>query len=88
MPGASAVDIEAGSYLVFESEGHMPQLVIDAWTAVWHYFAANPRYSAALAPTSRPTAGRTRWRFTLGFKGDCYEICSCSRFIYERQHCF
>jgi predicted transcriptional regulator YdeE len=42
-PGASVVDLQAGSYLVFEAEGHMPQLVIDAWAAVWRYFEENPQ---------------------------------------------
>ncbi|BEU94611.1 GyrI-like domain-containing protein [Acidovorax sp. DW039] len=42
MPGATVVDVQAGDYLVFEAEGHMPQLVIDAWGAVWRYFEAHP----------------------------------------------
>ena len=43
LQGATTVDIEAGTYLVFEAEGQMPQLVIDAWGAVWRYFADHPQ---------------------------------------------
>ncbi|CAN7169323.1 GyrI-like domain-containing protein [Acidovorax sp. LjRoot194] len=42
VPGASRVDIEAGDYLVFTGEGEMPQMVIDTWVRIWHYFADNP----------------------------------------------
>ncbi len=31
--------ILAGNYLVFTKQGNMPQAVIDAWGAVWSYFA-------------------------------------------------
>lgn len=31
--------IQAGKYLVFTQQGNMPQAVIDAWRAVWNYFA-------------------------------------------------
>lgn len=30
--------IESGNYLVFENQGEMPKVVIEAWQAVWHYF--------------------------------------------------
>ena len=43
VPGAHRVDIEAGNYLVFTGEGDMPQMVIDTWVRIWHYFAANPQ---------------------------------------------
>lgn len=41
--GANRVDIEAGNYLVFSGEGDMPQMVIDTWARIWHYFAENPQ---------------------------------------------
>ena len=43
VPGAHRVDIEAGDYLVFTGEGDMPQMVIDTWMRIWHYFADNPQ---------------------------------------------
>lgn len=43
VPGAACVDIEAGDYLVFTGEGEMPQMVIDTWVRIWHYFAENPQ---------------------------------------------
>ncbi|KRB30529.1 GyrI-like domain-containing protein [Acidovorax sp. Root70] len=43
VPGAHRVDIEACDYLVFTGEGEMPQMVIDTWMRIWHYFADNPQ---------------------------------------------
>ena len=43
VPGASRVDIQAGDYLVFTGQGDMPQMVIDTWVRIWHYFAENPQ---------------------------------------------
>ena len=43
VPGAACVDIEPGDYLVFTGEGEMPQMVIDTWVRIWHYFAENPQ---------------------------------------------
>lgn len=37
------VPVEAGDYLVFSGQGAMPQMVIDTWGQIWHYFAHNPR---------------------------------------------
>ena len=31
--------IHQGNYLVFSHQGEMPQIAIDAWTEVWHYFS-------------------------------------------------
>ncbi|ODU58763.1 MAG: transcriptional regulator [Comamonadaceae bacterium SCN 68-20] len=39
---AVRVEVQAGDYLVFLGEGPMPQMVIDAWAAVWRYFEAHP----------------------------------------------
>jgi len=44
-PPATCRDIEQitipkGKYLVFTFKGDMPQIAIDAWTAVWSYFAS------------------------------------------------
>lgn len=36
------VDVHAGDYLVFRSEGAMPQMVMDGWSAVWRYFVDHP----------------------------------------------
>ena len=33
------VDIANGPYLVFESHGTLPQVVIEAWGHIWRYFA-------------------------------------------------
>eukprot|EP01041_Mallomonas_annulata_P026297 gene26297-47569_t len=43
VPDAHRIDIEAGDYLVFSGEGDMPQMVIDTWVRIWHYFAENPQ---------------------------------------------
>lgn len=32
------VTIPSTKYLVFTHKGEMPQIAIDAWTEVWHYF--------------------------------------------------
>lgn len=42
-PGAARIDIQAGDYLVFTGQGDMPQMVIDTWVRIWHYFAQNPQ---------------------------------------------
>ncbi|TWX57703.1 GyrI-like domain-containing protein [Colwellia hornerae] len=34
------VVIPEGKYLVFTHQGEMPQIAIDAWTEVWHYFSS------------------------------------------------
>ena len=36
--GLAVVDVPAGDYLVFHSEGPVPNCVIDGWRAVWSYF--------------------------------------------------
>jgi predicted transcriptional regulator YdeE len=36
--GLVRVSIPAGSYLLFEAEGGMPQVVIDTWKEIWNYF--------------------------------------------------
>ncbi|MDX1837029.1 GyrI-like domain-containing protein [Legionella taurinensis] len=36
------ITVPQGSYLVFTSQGVMPQAIIHAWQSVWAYFAANP----------------------------------------------
>lgn len=33
------VDVVSGPYLVFDTQGPMPQAVIEAWGRIWHYFA-------------------------------------------------
>ncbi|GAA6171682.1 GyrI-like domain-containing protein [Colwellia sp. KU-HH00111] len=34
-----SITIPEGKYLVFSHKGDMPQIAIDAWTEVWHYFS-------------------------------------------------
>jgi predicted transcriptional regulator YdeE len=41
--GLRAAVVPAGEYLVFRSEGPLPECVIRGWQAVWQYFAAGPR---------------------------------------------
>ncbi|MBY0573177.1 MAG: GyrI-like domain-containing protein [Undibacterium sp.] len=41
--GYASVQIQAGTYQVFEFEGDMPGAVVAAWTDVWAYFASNPQ---------------------------------------------
>ncbi len=47
----SQVDIETGTYLVFEAPGAMPQAVIDAWARIWRYFS-DPQCPHARAYTT------------------------------------
>ncbi len=35
------ITLAEGNYLVFRHTGQMPQIAIDAWTEVWHYFSQN-----------------------------------------------
>ncbi len=41
------VTLEAGDYLLFEGKGDMPQTVINTWTEIWGFFAANTDYKRA-----------------------------------------
>ncbi|MFQ3194279.1 MAG: putative transcriptional regulator YdeE [Colwellia sp.] len=34
-----SITIPQAKYLVFTHKGEMPQIAIDAWTEVWHYFS-------------------------------------------------
>lgn len=45
----SSVAVPGGRYLVFESHGAMPQAVIDAWMAIWQWFAQTREYKRAFA---------------------------------------
>jgi len=38
---AMSVSIQSGNYLLFKSQGDMPQIVIDTWSEVWKYFESN-----------------------------------------------
>lgn len=40
----SAVKINSGNYLIFQSRGSMPQTVIEVWKRVWDYFAVENPY--------------------------------------------
>jgi predicted transcriptional regulator YdeE len=48
LAGLETVQIQAGSYLVFRSQGAMPQAVSTAWMQVWQHFSA-PRTDYARA---------------------------------------
>ena len=37
----TSVEIVAGQYLKFESEGEFPEAVINAWKSVWVYFSSS-----------------------------------------------
>lgn len=39
----TTITIDAGDYLVFEAKGPMPQVVIDTWQSIWHFFQNNPQ---------------------------------------------
>ncbi len=41
-PDFSNIEIQEGSYLVFEAIGPMPAAVIQTWTSVWTYFEQHP----------------------------------------------
>ncbi len=41
-PGHETVQVQGGSYLVFEGRGAMPQTVIDTWGRIWSYFEQHP----------------------------------------------
>jgi predicted transcriptional regulator YdeE len=42
-PGLRVVTVPAGEFLVFRSEGAVPECVIRGWQAVWEYFADRSR---------------------------------------------
>lgn len=68
-PDASVVDIEAGNYLVFEAEGSMPQLVIDAWAAVWQYFEAYPQVQRRFGTDFEAYSGPYQVAIHIGVQG-------------------
>ena len=70
LQGATTVDIEAGTYLVFEAEGQMPQLVIDAWGAVWRYFANHPQVQRRFGTDFEAYSGPYHVALHIGVWGD------------------
>jgi predicted transcriptional regulator YdeE len=44
--GLVRVSIPAGTYLLFEAEGDVPQVVIDTWKEIWIYFSKPGRVRA------------------------------------------
>ena len=36
------ITVPEGTYMVFESKGAMPQVVIEVWTKIWQFFQENP----------------------------------------------
>ena len=70
LQGATTVDIEAGTYLVFEAEGQMPQLVIDAWGAVWRYFADHPQVQRRFGTDFEAYSGPYYVALHIGVRGD------------------
>ena len=45
--GFTHVDVVGGEYLVFEGKGAMPQVVIETWGSVWHYFSQGSEWKRA-----------------------------------------
>ncbi|MCU1761579.1 GyrI-like domain-containing protein [Pseudomonas sp. 14P_8.1_Bac3] len=43
VPGFQTVRVEGGEYLVFESTGPMPDVIVQTWQRIWSYFEANPQ---------------------------------------------
>lgn len=41
------VEIQEGDYLVFESSGPMPEVVVDTWKEIWEYFRRHPEVRRA-----------------------------------------
>jgi predicted transcriptional regulator YdeE len=48
-PDYNSVAVRGGLYLVFESQGAMPQAVIDGWSAVWRHFGQPQKYRRLFA---------------------------------------
>jgi len=42
--GLNEMIIQSGSYLVFENEGPMPEIVIKTWQQIWEYFTYTTSY--------------------------------------------
>ncbi|CAN7171228.1 GyrI-like domain-containing protein [Acidovorax sp. LjRoot129] len=68
VPGAVRVDIEAGDYLVFTGQGDMPQMVIDTWVQIWHYFAANPQVQRRFGTDFEAYEGPEKVAIHIGVK--------------------
>ena len=45
--GMARATIPAGTYLLFEAEGDMPDVVIDTWKAIWSYFSNSSNHVRA-----------------------------------------
>lgn len=43
-PSLAVLTVPGGPYLVFTSQGPMPEAIINAWQSVWAYFSSNTEY--------------------------------------------
>ncbi|KTC98370.1 GyrI-like domain-containing protein [Legionella erythra] len=43
-PSLGVITVPGGPYLVFTSQGTMPEAIINAWQSVWAYFSSNTEY--------------------------------------------
>lgn len=68
-PGAQAVQVQPGRYLVFSSQGAMPQTVIDTWGAIWRWFGANPGVRRRFATDFESYTGADRVAIHIGVHG-------------------
>jgi predicted transcriptional regulator YdeE len=47
--GLQRATIPAGTYLLFEAEGEMPNVVIDTWKTIWNHFSDSSSHVRAYA---------------------------------------
>jgi len=64
------VPVQAGQYLVFSGQGAMPQMVIDTWSAVWHYFAQNPQVQRRFDTDFEAYSGPDQVDIHIGIVGE------------------
>ncbi len=43
-PEFDSIEISGGQYLVFETKGAMPQVVIETWARVWSFFETSKQF--------------------------------------------
>lgn len=67
---AQRVPVQAGQYLVFSGQGAMPQMVIDTWSEIWHYFANNPQVQRRFGTDFEAYSGPDQVDIHIGIVGD------------------
>jgi len=68
VPGAARVDIQGGDYLVFTGQGDMPQMVMDTWVRIWHFFAENPQVQRCFSTDFEAYEGPENVAIYIGVK--------------------